>query len=337
MPGLFSQWQPRYAEHGIATFPVEGKRPAIRGYLRAGIVASEQFALKFPAADSFGLACKRSRITVVDVDAPEERLLADALSEFGSTPFIVRSGGGNWQAWYRHAGEGRRVRPDPARPIDILGDGFVVAPPSETPGGRYRLVEGTLYDLDRLPPMRRPVAAPAGAAALKEAEPRIEAGQRNLELWRRCMRRTRECRDVDELMRSAVEMNKAMFYEPLPDEEVRRLVASAWANEISGKNWVGSGGKVVVDVTEVDELLAGDPDAFMLLMVLRRHHAGARETFAVANAMAETMPGGGWGVKRLAAARRRLEDLGEIELIRARSKHGPAAYRFKSGRKCHQY
>ena len=32
--GLFAEWQPRYAEHGIATFPVRGKVPAIRNYLR---------------------------------------------------------------------------------------------------------------------------------------------------------------------------------------------------------------------------------------------------------------------------------------------------------------
>jgi hypothetical protein len=206
---------------------VREKTPAVRGYLKIGLSASEQFAIKFPAADSFGLACKRSKITVVDVDTPDERMLADALSEFGPSPFIVQSGSGNWQAWYRHRGEGRRVRPDPARPIDILGDGFVVAPPSETTNGRYTLVEGSLDDLDQLPAMRRPAVAPLTTPAASRAPPRVETGRRNQELWRACMTSARACRDVSELMRSAVEMNQSMFYEPLPDEEVLRVVASA--------------------------------------------------------------------------------------------------------------
>lgn len=257
MPGLFAQWQPRYAEHGLPTFPVHEKRPAVRGYLKIGLTASEQFAVRFPTANSFGIACKRSRITVLDVDTPDERLLADALSEFGPTPFIVQSGGGNWQAWYRHGGEKRSVRPDPHRPIDILGDGYVIAPPSETPRGRYRLVEGSLDDLDSLPPMRRRAAPQELAAAVPQAQ--VDVGRRNQELWRACMVRARECRDVTELMRSAVEMNQSMNYVPLPDEEVLRVVASAWSREISGQNWFGSGGKVVVDAAEVDELLTRDP------------------------------------------------------------------------------
>lgn len=331
MPGLFAQWQPRYAEHGIFTFPVHDKRPAVRCYLKVGLNTSGQFANRFPAADAFGLACKGSKITVLDVDAPHERLLADALSEFGPTPFIVRSGSGNWQGWYRHGGEGRWVRPDPGRPIDILGDGFVVAPPSRTPRGEYTIIQGTLDDLDRLPPMRRATALPSAAASTL---PRIEVGRRNEGLWRACMLRARECRDISELMRSALEMNRTMFYEPLPDGEVLRIVASAWAKEISGQNWFGSGGKVVIDAVEVDELLSADPDAFALLMILRRHHAGVRATFAIANAMAEAMPGGGWRVKRLAAARHRLEELGLVELVRFASRlHGPALYKFKGGQK----
>jgi hypothetical protein len=333
--GLFSQWQPEYAERGIATFPVREKRPAVRGYLKIGLPASQQFAIKFPAENAFGLACARNRITVLDVDAPDERLMADALAEFGPTPFIVRSGSGNWQAWYRHNGERRRVRPDPARPIDILGDGFVVAPPSVTSKGAYHIVDGTLDDLDRLPTMRRP--QPANCDAVEVAsrpQERIQVGKRNQELWRACMGRSRQCKDVSELLRSAAEMNSAMFYEPLPDDEVLRIVASAWMKEVSGQNWFGSGGKVVLDATEVDELLQQDPDAFALLLILRRHHDGARTTFVVANAMHDRMPGSGWPLKRFAAARRRLEELGEIKAIRNASRlNGPALYQFKGGRK----
>ena len=94
-------------------------------------------------------------ICVLDVDTSDERIFADALSEFGATPFHVRSGSGNWQAWYRNTGlEGRRVRPDPSRPMDVLGNGFVVAPPSRVTKGTYEIVSGSLDVLPHLPPIQ---------------------------------------------------------------------------------------------------------------------------------------------------------------------------------------
>ena len=152
-PGVFAEWQPRYAEHRLPTFPVHGdsKKPAVTGYLRVGLPSSKQLALKFGEIDAFGIAVgSRNRITVLDVDSPDERILADAMSRVGPSPFIVRSGSGNHHAWYRHNGEQRRIRPVPHEPIDILGAGFVVAPPSRGAKGTYTLVQGTLDDLDRL-------------------------------------------------------------------------------------------------------------------------------------------------------------------------------------------
>lgn len=325
MSGLFAEWQPRYAEHGIATFPVREKRPAVRGYLAMGIRTSAQFAIKFPTDDAFGFACRRNDITVLDVDAPDERLLSDALSEFGPTPLVVRSGSGNFQAWYRNNGERRRVRPDPRRPIDILGDGFVVAPPSRTARGAYQIISGALDDLVLLPAMRRIERLPEPS---NDPTPLIEVGRRNDTLWRHCMSRAHNCSNITALMEEAVRFNSNECYEPLPDAEVLRVVASAWAKEISGTNWFGRGGRVVFDTTEVDDILPSDPDAFLLLAILRRHHWG-RE-FVIANAMAETMPGAGWRRHRLAAARQRLLDLDMIEQVRPASKHhGPALYKFK--------
>ncbi len=155
---IFADWQPRYAAQNIATFPVhiEGdvKRPAIRGYLKLGLNYSGQLPLRFPESTGFGFAVKRSRITVLDVDSSDENILADALNQYGPTPIIVRSGRGNHQAWYRHAGEARRIRPVAGLPIDILGDGYVVAPPSLGARGPYQFLQGRLEDVSRLPPMR---------------------------------------------------------------------------------------------------------------------------------------------------------------------------------------
>lgn len=320
--GLFAEWQPRYAERGIPLFPVRDKRPAVKHYLRAGLRASEQFARKFADVPAFGFACRRNRITVLDVDSPDERLLADALDEFGPTPIIVRSGSGNFQAWYRHNGERRRVRPD-HRPIDILGDGFVVAPPSIGSKGSYGIIQGSLDDLASLPTMRR-------VAANDPPLEKVETGKRNQTLWRECMKRARDCGSISELMEVAMQSNLATFYEPLPDQELLRIVASAWAKELAGDNWFGRGCRVVLDAAEIDGLLNTDPDAFMLLTVLRRHHWGRQ--FVIANAMASIMPRGGWTRQRFAAARRRLIEAGAIEEIRPASRHnGPAVYQFKGG------
>jgi hypothetical protein len=323
---VFAVWQPEYAARGIATFPVKDKRPAVGNYLRMGLPASHQLVARFPASNGLGIACKRNGLAIVDVDAPDENLLADALDENGPTPFIVRSGSGNFQAWYRNSGERRRIRPNPDRPIDILGDGFVVAPPSAGRIGNYEIISGSLDDLTSLPKRIARVTKPQSSIP-----PHVGAGRRNDALWRACMQEARSCADFTELARKAAAMNKTMFYDPLPDEEVLRVVASAWLKEEDGTNWFGRGGRIVVGRDEVDGLLKEHPDAFILLMILRRYHWRDAQ-FVVANAMADTMPGR-WARKRFSAARKVLEDLGLLEIVTAASRYsGPATYQFKGGR-----
>lgn len=351
MSGVFAEWQPVYAEHGIATFPVsivgKDKRPAVKGYLKLGSKVSGQLPIKFPEHDAIGLACRRNRITVLDVDTPDERVLADGLAKHGPTPFIVRSGSGNFQAWYRRNGESRRIRPDPRVPVDVLGDGYVVAPPSRGSRGVYEIIAGKLDDLDCLPAMRPlPVVAPIplindnvpGAVSTSVDIPppaglsKTREGNRNDTLWRHCMITARHCGNIEELMGAAMQHNRDEFYPALPAEEVLKVVASAWGYEVEGKNWFGYGPRVVFAADEVDNLMDDNPDAFILLTKLRRHHWG--RDFVIANAMAEEMPDGGWRRHRFASARQYLLDKGVIEEVRPASRqHGPAVYRFKGGRK----
>lgn len=337
MTALFAQWQPRYAEHNVATFPVTPfKVPAVKGYLRVGLNASEQLAMKFADNDAFGLACRRNRITVLDVDTPDERVLADGLAEHGSTPFIVRSGSGNWQAWYRHNGETRKVRPDPEKPIDILGDGFVVAPPSRGAKGQYQLIQGTLDDLDHLPKMKGVKSPPnkkQNTPFFFSSSPppppvvvaeRASDGRRNDTLWRECMKAARGCRNLEELMEIAMDMNWHN-YEPLPADEVLKIVASAWGYEVAGKNWFGHGQRVVVGHSIVDDMAAADPRAFALFSLLMRHHWG-RE-FHLTKSYAATL---GWAEKTMRAARDALVERGLIECMHAggRGPNDPPVYRF---------
>lgn len=323
MSGVFARWQPRYAEHGIATFPVRHKRPAVRNYLKIGLKASTEFAARYADEEAFGLACRRSGITILDVDAPDERLLADVMCELGPSPFVVRSGSGNFQAWYKNNGEKRCIRPDPCRPIDILGDGFVVAPPSIGSKGAYEIVTGSLDDLANLPPMR------SMQLFSKIAPPKpLEVGRRNETLWRFCMVSTRRHDGFADLMKAAMAYNAKAFQEPLQEAEVAKVAASAWGKEQSGQNWFGTGGRVVFDLDEVDRLALRHPDAFILLAFLKRHNWNKRE-FIIANAMAQSI---GQTRKRFAAARRQLEIGGQIQQARPATRHnGPAVYRFKGG------
>src|SRR5262249_39739667 len=134
----------------------ENKRPAIKRYASVGLRGSQELALKFANAHGLGFMCgPRSRITVLDIDSTDERLLADALGRHGASPLIARTASRKWHVYYRHANERRRVRAWDGRPLDLLGNGLVVAPPSVTQhGGRYEFVAGNLDDLERLPRMR---------------------------------------------------------------------------------------------------------------------------------------------------------------------------------------
>jgi Bifunctional DNA primase/polymerase, N-terminal len=187
----FRDWQPLYADHRIATFPVrvssEGKVPAIRGWQRVGLPGSSKLAQKFAGADALGFCPGlRSGLTILDVDTPDERVLADALDRYGQTRIIVRSGSGHFQAWYSHGGENRSIRPEPD--IDILGGGFVVAPPSRGVKGDYQFIRGGLDDLDRLPIMRNIKIASPPLSPVSGTVEIIAQGRRNNELYRKSMK-----------------------------------------------------------------------------------------------------------------------------------------------------
>jgi hypothetical protein len=275
--------------------------------------------------DGLGFACgERSGVTVLDVDSRDDRLLADAFAEYGPTPVVVRSGSGNFQGWYRHNGEGRKIRPDKTRPIDILGSGYVVAPPSRTPRGDYELISGSLDDLRALPALRLQKTFVERRQAERGL---IERGERNNALWRLCMVKARECLSQDQLQEVATVANFTTFHEPLDSSEVDEIVASAWRYQLSGKNRFGRPRTVQLSDPHF-ALMDADPDAFSLLLMLQRHHLPDHQFFC-ANSMAGIMPGDGWALKRFAAARQRLEACGRIQKLRPPLKGvGPALYRF---------
>jgi hypothetical protein len=238
--GEFAEWQPAYCERGLATFPIVGKRPAVRNWQRIGCRASFELASqgRFGSAEAFGLSAgARSGITALDIDSADERLLVAALDRHGNTPIVVRTASGKFHAWYRHNGERRRIRPWKPLPIDLIGQGVLVAPPSRLRtregSARYEFIEGGLDDVDRLPAMRNVEtdARPPGFAPVLE-------GERNHELWRHCMRQAGQCEDLAALLAETRAFN-ANCEPPLSEAEVAKTAASAWRYETSGRNRFG--------------------------------------------------------------------------------------------------
>lgn len=326
--GLFAEWQPAFAAVGIATFPVVDKRPTVKNYTMAGLPASREWASRFGEAEAFGIALKRSKLAVVDVDTRDERVLEDAIAAHGEPPFIVQTQSGGWHLYYRRSGEGRRVRPDPAKPVDILGDGHVVAPPSRGAKGCYRIIRGCLADLAGLSPRRdggwsilttyNSTPSPLPLGPLEHVAP----GERNSTLWRYLMTHAPYCDDADALIDVARTAAEA-FSSPLPAEEVVKAARSAWRYEAEDKNWIARGNRRPAP-TEPDGLLWECPDAFILWKALRHYNSG-RPRFYVANGMADSMPRT-WTRKRLAAAREALLRHGHITLLRAAHTGSPALY-----------
>jgi hypothetical protein len=261
--------------HNIPTFPVQflagRKKPAVRGYLSLGLPYSTQLALKFPANDAFGFGLRRAKIAVLDVDSTDERVRDDAFARHGEPAIVVRTISGNFQGWYRHDGEPRKVKPWPDRPIDILGHGYVCAPPSRGPAGRYEFIQGGLDDLDRLSTLRNlELPLPLRLARQRRPVERIPEGVRNDRLWEYCMRIARICDSLTEVEDAA----RAFATEAIDlhgkthrftEAEIQTCARSAWRYETEGTNMFGRYRAAVLGHCEIDAC-ERHPDALALYL-----------------------------------------------------------------------
>jgi hypothetical protein len=292
------------------------------GYLKLGIRQSRKLPFKFPTNEAFGFALGASSgITVLDIDTPDERVLRDALEKHGKTPIIVRSGSGNWQAWFRHAGEKRLVRPwGSALPIDVLGGGFVVAPPSVGARGPYKFIEGGLNDLGRLPTLQNLIFPHASS---RPKGTLVREGQRNDALFKACLRLAPRCSSLDDLSALAIRHNAENMQPPLSDDEVFRSARSAWELTERKSNWAA---RPVVALlhSDVDDLSA---DELYLLAYVRRWH-GARNDFGVPNRLAKKIK---WSLPRLKRTRASLIKKQRIKLVAPESRKSAAIYKLGGG------
>jgi len=311
MSGIFSKWQPIYAERKIATFPIgEAKKPSIRGWHKVGLKGSAELVHKFADADALGFVTgRRSNVTVLDIDTPDERIAEDAIRQHGQPGIVTRTASGKFHHLYRYNGERRRIRPWPELPIDLLGDkGYALGAPSKTATGSYEIIHGHLDDLDRLTPRAAPPAEKISLPSPPKWTGMREGDGRNRALWERCMSTGGGC-NLEQMMEIARKANQ-LFKEPMMDAEVLKVAKSAWEHDAAGLNFF-TRPRIMLDHGMFDTLAAENPDALFLLLRLERYHGG-NDVFALANAMASSM---GWGLPRWQRARDYLVKVGLIRCI----------------------
>lgn len=327
---VFAQNAVEYADRGLAAFPVDArrKRPIVKGWQKATPGDARKWAKspRFGASDGLGIVMgEQSWVTEVDVDAVGEAWLAAATQRFGETPISIITASGKSKLWYRHNGEGRKIRPFEGLPIDVLGAGFTIAPPSwrEDLGASYAFRTGSLSDIANLPTI------PASALDIGTFQPAegVQPGQRNQSLWRWCMAQARCCDDIAALVDAAATWANA-FPDPLSAGEIERCAKSAWRYESTGRNYLGLKKPQLTEGDFIMDTLIDNPDAFMLHYLFQRWH-GNRSSFAIAPTAMSAARNPPWHRSRIERARDVLIERGYLEELAA-----PAKSKRKAGLYC---
>ena len=317
MSGIFSMWQPRYAERGVPTFPVdETKKPRIRSWQSVGLKGSAELANKFDDANALGYVTgRRSNVTVLDIDTTEENIAADAIQRHGQPAIITRTASGKFHHLYRYNGERRRIRPWSELPIDLLGDnGYALAAPSKTATGSRRVrPSGPVLKSCLYVPVgdRWRILSLAARGIARKSASIVAAGASS-----GLRKRSGGGASLDRMMEIARDVNQ-QFKEPLMDTEVVKVAASAWQHDAAGLNFF-TRPRIMLDHDIFDVLGGANPDALLVLLRQERYHGG-NDTFALANAMASSMA---WGLPRWQRARDYLVKVRIIGCIHPGG-HGP--------------
>jgi hypothetical protein len=320
----FADAAPSWAAAGIVPLPVSPngkgwmvKHPeTFRRPAAMALAAKPRFA-----AANLGFLCGAlNRLTVIDVDSPADSELRHALRKYGDTGAIVQTPSGGRHLYFKHDGEGREIRPDESHPIDELGGGLCIAPPSSKPtGGGYAWLRGGLSVFPNLPKIRSGAIQKPRDVERLPAELRVPIGQRQTLLFRYCHKVAGCCDDLDQLIDAARTWSDSKCVESLPDAEI---VATAY------KVWKFQGGRKrvmqnIVEAPFYSELISNLP-ALALYSYLSAENGPAAQ-FMVADGLG---PARGWPQRFVPKARRALLDMGAIKYVRYPRKGVPALFRW---------
>jgi hypothetical protein len=226
---------------------------------------------------------------------------------FGESPVVWQTGSGKFAAAYKWTGQRRHIRPIPGLPIDLPGEGgFTAAPPSIGGHVPYRIIRGTLADLERLPEPRIPEEMLATERKLDDTLPaETAAGPTGLvPEGSRHQFSKRFTNDKDKYGTREEFLNRAMTIhaqldtgsDPYTLEDTIKLANWYWDHREMGvlvrpghRHWL----------YDAADLATLDHAAAALYLTLRRYHPGDRPFF-VANGMHKKM-----GMKRSTFAAKR--------------------------------
>jgi hypothetical protein len=319
--GIYAHHVAGFADAGLPVFPANtrDKKPFVKGWQNATPLMALRWATvpKLGAADGVGVVMgKASGIVEVDVDAAGDAWVQAALERFGDTPVIIRTASGKAKLWYRHAGEGRHIRPFDGLPVDILGGGFTIAPPSwrDDLGAAYAFCVGGIGDVGNLPTIRAD-AFSSESGAFKRAPAAVLRGERNNALFRHCMGQARFCDDVEALIDVAVTWSAA-FPDRLNPAEAEQCARSAWQYESKGSNFLGLKKPQLDEADKMIDRLIDQPEALTLLLMFQRWHRN-RTTFAVAPRAMSAAGSPPWHFSRIVRARNILLERGILEEVSA--------------------
>jgi hypothetical protein len=215
-------------------------------------------------------------------------------------------------------------------PIDILGGGYVVAPPSRVERGEYQFVEGSLNDFDSLPVLHNLAQGLSADAIPTDFANMREGDGRNSALFRQMMQEAKQVDDYEQLLDRAMTVNDCME-QPMEQQEVTRIASNVWGYTERGQNRFGQHG-AWFPTQEANDLVRSQDELILLIFLRANNHPDA--TFWVSNGLADVL---GWTIKRLASARRGLIQRGYIKQVRAASgEYGAALYRWCRSEHCGQ-
>src|SRR5690606_16271814 len=135
-------------------------------------------------------------------------------------------------------------------------------------------------------------------------------GERNDVLWRKSMEFARRCDSIEQLMEKAMQANTA-FYEPLPPEEVLKVIASAWSYQGGGRNWVGGKGRATVAREEI--LAIPGCHSMRLWLLIRASHGQRDGPFAISQIEVAALLG--IDQARMPGLIRELIRMGQLRLV----------------------
>jgi hypothetical protein len=347
MPQIFTEWQAEYAARGLPTFPInpiadggKTKRPSVPGYTNVTLDLSRQYAFKFTKAK--GIACMagaRNRLLLIDVDArgaDADRLAADAQCRYGRSRFITRTGRDGRHLYYRWNGEARKIRPDPSCPIDILGGGVVVLPPSIGAERPYEIIEGHLDDLTALTTIKSAPTPPdiqgaAGYPADARHIPRIDltgmrdGDGRNRELFNiMCDNGLLLPPSLEAFIDFAREKNMTCA-ETMTDNEVIKVANSVFKYRMNGTLRPRQRGGVWFPPAAAPAQMIQDNLPLFGLIAWLKAMNGPDAEFWVADGLREKL---GWSDDMLSKARRDALNGGWIVQIAPPAPRRPARYRW---------